>query len=266
MLTRVLTGVILAPLVVAATWFYPDTITFGLVILSSLASAWELLSMTSVRKNGPLFIAALAASIALPAVAGFAPDKAIWFWALTPLIFLSTTLLAPQRIPTAFHELGAAALAVVYVAGLTSFVARIATFHDGSTPTGAVPLLMLFAMVWMGDTGAYFGGKSMGRHRLYPAVSPKKTMEGSLWGLVGSVGGGALVHALATSTLSWTTVIVLGVLVGIAEQVGDLCESVLKRSAGVKDSGTLLPGHGGMLDRVDGLLFAAPFVYFAFVL
>lgn len=117
--------------------------------------------------------------------------------------------------------------------------------------------------IWLSDTFAYFIGKYFGRHLLYPAISPKKTVEGGVAGIVGSVigfctflywsGTDMLVHA-----------VVLGIIVGITGQIGDFIESMLKRWAGVKDSSGLLPGHGGVLDRVDSLLFSAPFVVFYF--
>jgi phosphatidate cytidylyltransferase len=128
-------------------------------------------------------------------------------------------------------------------------------------PGGNSGLLLLFAVVWLGDTAAYFGGKSLGRRKLYARVSPKKTLEGSFFGLLGSVLGAFLVDAVWGTPLSWYWLVVAGVAGGVAEQAGDLCESLLKRSAGIKDSGSILPGHGGMLDRIDGLLFGAPVIY-----
>lgn len=118
-------------------------------------------------------------------------------------------------------------------------------------------LLLLFAIVWLGDTAAYYCGKKWGRHKMAPVVSPNKTWEGAI------ASGAAAI--LAAGVWSWLRLgevrlplLVLAVLVSVAAQMGDLVESVLKRGAGVKDSGHLLPGHGGVLDRIDALLFAAP--------
>jgi phosphatidate cytidylyltransferase len=119
-------------------------------------------------------------------------------------------------------------------------------------------------VVFSGDSGAYFVGRSLGRTKLYELISPKKTREGSIGGLVASAGFAAGVQLLFIPEISLVTAIALGLGGGILGQLGDLVESMLKRACGVKDSGNLLPGHGGMLDRVDGLIFTLPL--FALVL
>lgn len=121
-------------------------------------------------------------------------------------------------------------------------------------------IILLLSLVWSGDTGAYFVGRAIGRHKLYPKVSPKKTIEGALGGLVASVAAAVIVAWGWIPELDLVHAGLIGLLGGFSAQVGDLVESLLKRSAGVKDSGTLLPGHGGMLDRVDGVIFAFPVV------
>jgi phosphatidate cytidylyltransferase len=146
---------------------------------------------------------------------------------------------------------------------------------------GAFLLLFLLLLVWAGDIFAYFVGKPLGRHRMSPRISPKKTWEGAIASVVASVGVGilmfhysqaistALMHAglikqkdgIFTHEASLTPVIVLSVVLNIAAQLGDLVESLIKRGAGAKDSGAILPGHGGMFDRIDALLFAAPVLW-----
>ena len=138
---------------------------------------------------------------------------------------------------------------------------------QGSLPkTGSRLLLSLFIITWFGDTAAYFVGSFFGKRKLAPRVSPKKSWEGAFGNLAGNIGGAFLM--LATVCPEWTPVdaVALGLLLGTAGQLGDLVESTWKRSAGVKDSnvGVSIPGHGGMLDRVDSLVFAAP-VFFAYL-
>jgi phosphatidate cytidylyltransferase len=133
---------------------------------------------------------------------------------------------------------------------------------------GVVPqrylLLFLFAVIWIGDASAYFVGRSFGRHRLFPHISPNKTLEGSLGGLSGSMlFAWALGHWWRTSDLA--ALLLLAGLAAVSGQAGDLAESALKRSADLKDSGVLLPGHGGLLDRVDSLIFAGPTLWLALV-
>jgi phosphatidate cytidylyltransferase len=128
------------------------------------------------------------------------------------------------------------------------------------------PWLLLFALVitWAGDTGAYFAGRAFGRHALAPHLSPKKTWEGSLAGLVASVLVGVIFRRWLHAPVGF--LIGMAVAGNIAGQVGDLLESAYKRSAGVKDSGALLPGHGGVLDRIDALILAFPVVWYYWVL
>ena len=129
-------------------------------------------------------------------------------------------------------------------------------------------LLLLLAVVWAGDTGGYFGGRLLGGRiikdrKLAPMISPNKTWEGAVVGLLLSVVGAITINAFFIEGLGeWPVIITVGLLGGVAGQTGDLMESVLKRFSGVKDSGRMIPGHGGFLDRVDGILFSAPIVWF----
>lgn len=124
-------------------------------------------------------------------------------------------------------------------------------------------IFFLCLIVWCGDTGAYFTGRAIGRHKLAPRMSPNKTWEGAIGGIVASLVGGSCLRAYyGEAFMSWTLVVLCCVLGGIFGQLGDLTESTFKRFSGVKDSGKIFPGHGGFLDRVDGLLFAAPVVWF----
>ena len=156
-------------------------------------------------------------------------------------------------------------LAALYMGLGLGFQQKLFMFDDTTLPnTGARLILALYLIVWFGDTAAYFAGSLLGRHKLAPRVSPKKTWEGALGNLAGNLAGAFLVKALLCT--DWTVVdaIALGLLLGVAGILGDLVESTWKRSAGVKDScldGFSIPGHGGMLDRVDSLVFAAPVLY-----
>lgn len=130
----------------------------------------------------------------------------------------------------------------------------------GTLPAGASYLWLAFIGTWANDTFAYFIGSRFGRHKLCPEISPAKTIEGSLGGLAGSIAAITLLGLLFRLPVSHS--IIMGVLVGIVAPVGDLAESAIKRFAGVKDSGNLLPGHGGILDRFDSILFTVPVIYY----
>jgi phosphatidate cytidylyltransferase len=145
---------------------------------------------------------------------------------------------------------------IVYIPLLFSFLVLIRR-----EPEGMAWIFLLLAVIFAGDTSAYYVGTYLGRHKLSPAVSPGKTVEGALGGLAGNLLVGSAAFLLFLPTLSWAVGVVFFLSVGIAGQVGDLFESGLKRSSSVKDSSRLLPGHGGFLDRIDALLFASPVAY-----
>jgi phosphatidate cytidylyltransferase len=131
-------------------------------------------------------------------------------------------------------------------------------------PFGRQWIFLVLVIIMIGDSVAYFVGSAIGRRRLYPAISPKKSLEGALGGLLGSILGALLCKVIFFPQLTVIDCLLLGTGLGLLGQVGDLFESMLKRACGVKDSGTMIPGHGGLLDRLDSLLFAfAPAYYYA---
>jgi phosphatidate cytidylyltransferase len=156
---------------------------------------------------------------------------------------------------------------IAYVGLLFSFVPLIKRDFG---PAGGDVIVILLVIAWVGDTGAYFAGRFLGKSKLYPAVSPNKTWAGAVGGLAASVASAAAVKVLLSAlhdppslvhSLTWLDVLLLAAPGAVLGQIGDLFESLLKRSTGIKDSGSLLPGHGGILDRVDAVLFLAPYVY-----
>lgn len=236
----------------------------ALLVVAAMIGAWEYVAMTlkpSVGVDGAL--APMAVGVAL---AGFYATGGLLvpYAALTALVLL-TFVLAMRRAadvgPLAArigHTLGAAAYSAALFGAYLALVRTDAPFAVGTHQAGW--LLFPMCVIFAGDTGAYFAGRAFGRHKLAPIVSPKKTWEGAAGGLVASVAGGLLAWSLLplpeTMTPAW--VLLFAVPGAVLGQVGDLAESLLKRSAGVKDSGWILYGHGGVLDRVDALLFAAP--------
>lgn len=129
-------------------------------------------------------------------------------------------------------------------------------------PDGVKWIFLMLTIVMMGDSAAYYLGTAFGKRRLYPEVSPKKSIEGALGGLAGSIVGAFLVRLLYFPALTPVDCVAAALILGILGQLGDLFESLLKRSFGVKDSGNMVPGHGGILDRLDSILFAAPAAYY----
>lgn len=128
-------------------------------------------------------------------------------------------------------------------------------------PEGQDWIFLALTVTWFSDTGAYFSGRALGKHKLYPAISPGKSIEGAIGGLISSVGAAVLAKLWYMPQLSWIDGILIAVVGGALGQAGDLVESMIKRGYQVKDSGWILPGHGGLLDRIDAVLFTVPYVY-----
>ncbi len=145
---------------------------------------------------------------------------------------------------------------IVYIPLLLSFLVTIRRDPDGMTW-----IFLLLAIIFAGDISAYYVGSYLGRHKLNPAISPGKTIEGALGGLAGNLLVGSIGKFFFLPALSWGPALLFFLAVGLAGQVGDLFESEFKRSSQIKDSGGILPGHGGFLDRIDALLFASPVAY-----
>ncbi|MFC1896341.1 phosphatidate cytidylyltransferase [Thermodesulfobacteriota bacterium] len=147
-------------------------------------------------------------------------------------------------------------LCILYIPALLSSLVLLRRGQDG-----IVWVVFTIALVFAADTGAYYAGSYLGRRKLHPRISPGKTVEGAIGGIAADIAVGAFFKWHFFTTLSWPVCVLLCVCAAVVGQAGDLFESLLKRSAGVKDSGSLLPGHGGILDRIDALLFTAPLVY-----
>lgn len=177
---------------------------------------------------------------------------------VAPLMFLAlVTLFRFQTIQSAGRELAFGLMGILYVPVLLSHAVYLREL-----PSGRAWIFLVLLVVMASDTMAYFVGIKFGKNRLYEAVSPNKTVEGALGGLSGAILGAALGKLWFFQSLHTVDVIILGILVGVFSQLGDLVESLLKRSFGVKDSGNMIPGHGGLLDRLDSLLFAFPVAFY----
>lgn len=206
-------------------------------------------------------------------VCGLALSWAMYFHSgLYANLFLIVTMLAIMTLEltrrdgkNAIYHVAATMLGVMYVAYLGSHLVLLrelplATGRD--YVDGSSFVFLVFVVTWAGDTGAYIVGSTLGRHPLLPRVSAKKTIEGSVGGLVFAVGGAVAAAFTFAGYLDVAHAVVLGVAAGVVGQLGDLFESLLKRDADVKDTSEIIPGHGGALDRFDGLLFTAPLLYY----
>ena len=260
---RVLSAGLLLPLVVALVWLGPWTY---LILLSGVAilGGWELASI--LRQLG------WTAPRLLPWLSALALIAALWLGTrtvvtvLTALAWVASTLWLfwPYVPPGRKSKLLSWLLHLGGACFLGLFLACFGRLVTGPWPgdsgegTGQLRVLYALAVVWAGDTGAYLVGSLWGRRPLWPAVSPKKTWEGAIGGTLSSVLAAVALAGPLLGEVRLFDAALLGLGATVAGQIGDLFESRLKRKAGMKDSGALLPGHGGILDRLDSLLFAAP--------
>lgn len=178
------------------------------------------------------------------------------FLILFAYFLFSATRHREVGLDTHFRELMASFFGLIYLVFLPLYLQKIHEFSYGVKWT-----LLFLLIVWSSDVGAYFTGLRYGKRKLYPLISPNKTVEGSVGGIISAILITFVFKILFFPTLSWTGVVLLPVVVSIIAQVGDLCESFFKRAFGKKDSGSLLPGHGGVLDRFDAVIFSLPAMY-----
>jgi phosphatidate cytidylyltransferase len=289
MIKRVATAVVLIPLVlllVLKAPLYVLAIVAGAVALLAIAEFLKLATHYAVQPLGPATYAFVALFFVFVIVAStnrtpLVETTAMLYGialaaALAPFVFL-TVAMRRANLTSGYPAAAASAFTFVYIAIPMALLVAIR-----QQPAGAIWTIYTLLVVWAGDIFAYFVGKSLGRHRMSPEISPNKTWEGALASVLASVIVGTLwiQHAPGISSALlrvglmdrrdgmfgleqpplWP-IILLSAVVNIAAQLGDLVESLIKRGAGVKDSGTILPGHGGMLDRIDAMLFAVPVVW-----
>lgn len=201
---------------------------------------------------------AAACGAALMLVPFLGPER--FALAAIALLFLAFALLFLFRIKdisNAAREIAYATLAFLYIPFLLMHLVMLR-----QTAYGIQWLFVIMLIVMTNDSAAYYTGCNFGKHRLYPLVSPKKSLEGSLGGVFGSIAGALLARFTFFPQLTLTDALLTAIFIGILGQAGDLFESMLKRSFGVKDSGSIFPGHGGVLDRLDSIIFAAPAAYY----
>lgn len=269
MAKRILTGLLIAAGIVAAVWWGPFWLVasvFGLVILGAQQ---ELLRMPEGASTRADQVAGGLAGLAVLFVAAVGADGARGHSQLIATIMAASlfvllwVLFSPHPMQTAAGRAARLLSGMLYIVvlGATAILA-VRPEHE---VLGRTVLLLAAGAAGVGDSAAFFGGKFLGRHKMYPAVSPNKTWEGSFFGVLGSVLGTLLIARICMPELPVLQVAVFGVIGAFLGQTGDLAESMFKRSAGVKDSGNILPGHGGLLDRIDAFLFIVPFGYWYFL-
>ncbi len=259
--TRWITGLIAAPLLILLIvmeniWYFSI-----FVAVATAVALWEyhrIVRLSSGETSHPVFpIIGYFTGVVMILAAASASLEAMVFAFFAGLIGCgSIALYRFKSDPAVADTVAGQMLGVMYIAWPLGMVVLIRGGESGRLWVLAV-LLIIFA----GDTAAYYTGSYLGKHKLCPSVSPKKTIEGALGGLVANALIGIIFKLFFISDVGWTPMLLMCILAGIVGQIGDLFESVLKRRAGIKDSSGILPGHGGVLDRIDALLFAIPVIW-----
>lgn len=258
---RLATAAVGAPLIVALLYKGPPWGFFLLVFVATLIGSWELFNMTHPGDRVSQVMGVAMSAVASIATWSAGGDARILVTTLVaiPLLGPLLTLIRLGDMHTAALRASAMGFGPLYVGVPLTLLALLRRdLGDGVGP-GFVVVAIMFA--WFADTGGYFAGRFLGKRKLYEAVSPKKTVEGAIGGLAGSVLGAVLAHFWFLPSLSLAHGIPLAIVASVFGQAGDLGESVLKRSTGVKDSGAIVPGHGGILDRVDALMLTSAVTY-----
>jgi phosphatidate cytidylyltransferase len=243
---RVVTAILLVPAAVYSALFAPWWLCFAVIALVALLCFHEYASIT--QSFAPLgYVAGLLILLA-------PQHETILLIILSTLAAMCLTLAAGENLMQGFARNAALVLGIIYIFG---------AWKTGILLHDINPNWLMFGLLvnWVGDTGAYYVGRKFGKHKLAPAVSPGKSWEGAAASVATGVAFGMIYLPLTIKGTSLVAAGLLALAANVAGQVGDLAESAIKRGAGVKDSGSLLPGHGGMLDRVDSTLFALPVLY-----
>jgi phosphatidate cytidylyltransferase len=257
---RIVTAAVGAPLILLLLYKGAPWGFYLLALPATLIAGWELFNMTHPGDRvSQLMGLGLTALISLATYLSNADPRILATMIIcAPLAGPLLTLVRLGEMQTAALRACALGFGPLFV-GIPITLLAVLRRDLGDDGPGYVVLTIMFA--WFGDTGGYFAGRFLGRHKLYEAVSPKKTVEGAIGSLVGSVLGAVLAHFWFLRSLGLDHGIPLALVAGAFGQAGDLGESVLKRSFGVKDSGAIVPGHGGILDRVDALMLTSAVTY-----
>ena len=253
---RIISGVIAIPLVLGIILYGHPLLFFILIASLVLVAAYEYFSMITNAGLSGFPVAGMVLSFLLLVAYFFVPQNLPVFIFCIPLTLFTVWFFRGKNVRVALDPIAYTLFGIFYIAGLGGYFLLIGNLQGGRE---MVVFILLF--IWVGDIMAYYGGQKFGKRKLLEVVSPNKTIAGAVANVVGT-----LIVALLASNLFFSQIplfhcLIVAFICGIIGQFGDLVESLIKRNCQVKDSGTLIPGHGGVLDRIDSLLFAGPTFY-----
>ena len=256
---KIWTAIVAAPPVIFLIALSPPAVLILMVLLATFFGLREFYTLTLPHSKGVERWVGIGLGLILSIIVSYGDSKIVLPFFVLLLLLLSILFMSTsQNLSSTISNMGIMLFGIFYIGFLLSHVSLIRNRIDGKQW-----VLFLIAIVWAGDISAFLSGTLFGRHKLYPKISPKKTYEGLAGGIVGSVILALTFALLFIPKLEIGFCIFLAIGLGFLGQLGDFTESMLKRSAQVKDSGSLIPGHGGMLDRLDSFLFSAPFLHYS---
>ncbi len=254
---RLATAAVAIPLLLLLILHAPPWLFATVVGLIAALGVVEFSAMAFVVRPGARALSIGMGCMLVAATASARSEWVVLAVVLALVVGLTWTLLGRRDFEQGLSDLGLMALGAGYVGILLPHFVWL--WH---TPQGAYWVIFLLTVVMAGDTGGYFTGYAFGRHKLMPRVSPGKTIEGSLGILAGSVLGGTVAKLIVLPNEGWRETIILAGIIGVLGQLGDLSESMMKRTFATKESGWVFPGHGGVLDRIDSLVFPVALLYY----
>ncbi len=259
---RLATAAVAIPFLLWLVFWAPFVVFRGVVLLFTLVALVEYFQMAFPTRPPLRRLGIISGALLAVGMAGNPPESAMVVVAglmAVVTIGLISCLIVGDDPAGAVTSLGHVLIGALYAG---AFIPHFIWLRVNPADSGPKWVLFVLAVAMGGDSGGYFVGRSFGKHPLIPSVSPKKTLEGSAGAVGGNVLAGGIVKVLLLPMLTWGEVLLLSLVTGLLAQLGDLCESLLKRAFGAQDSGWLLPGHGGVLDRTDSLVFPVVLVYY----
>ncbi len=251
-LKRLIVAVVLLPIIYLYIMYLPSSYFLLLLIFLSFIAMSEFYSMyrvTGILRYAGLFFGA--SILYIPYISKIILSDII---ILSVIAIMSIRLLFKKNPISSLSDISPSIIGLLYIPGLLVFQEQIRRL-------GPEWIIFLYASVWTSDTMAYYLGTWFGKRKLYTEISPNKTVVGAAGSLVGGVLAALLLRATIIPMLTSSSAVLIGIMIGTISIIGDLVESMFKRDAGVKDSGIIIPGHGGVLDKIDGALFAGPMLY-----
>ena len=253
---RVISGAIAIPLVLGVVLYGSPLLFFCFVAAIVLVASHEYFSMISNMGVEGFSVEGGVLSFLLLLGFFLGTKWLLIFVTVFPVVLFTTWYFREKNVKVALDSIAYTTLGIFYIAGLGGYFLLIHNLEGGSQM-----IIFILLLIWCGDAAAYYGGRSLGKHKILPVVSPNKTVEGAISNVLGTLFAAGLANLWFFDEFSLTHCLIVAFICGIIGQFGAFSESLIKRNCQVKDSGSLIPGHGGFLDRIDSLLFAGPVFY-----